>query len=147
MWRPPATCRPKLKRIGHTLKPLEIVVVNTSAGARYGQDDYIDTGCGMGKAATLWLLEQGVRVTGTDGWSWDAPFSLTPREASGRDRRCRADLGRPPRRARDRLLPHGEAVASWMRCPPHGFSVVACFPVKIDRASAGWTRAVAIIEE
>ena len=28
----------------------------------------------MGKAATLWLLERGVRLVGTDGWSWDAPF-------------------------------------------------------------------------
>ena len=31
----------------------------------------------MGRDATLWLLERGVRVTGTDGWSWDAPFSHT----------------------------------------------------------------------
>ena len=31
----------------------------------------------MGKAATLWLLERGVRLVGTDGWSWDAPFSFT----------------------------------------------------------------------
>jgi kynurenine formamidase len=30
--------------------------------------------------------------------------------------------------------------------PPSGFRV-ACFPVKIEKASAGWTRAVAIIED
>ncbi len=35
------------------------------------------TGCGMGREATLYLLERGVRVTGTDGWSWDAPFVHT----------------------------------------------------------------------
>jgi kynurenine formamidase len=29
--------------------------------------------------------------------------------------------------------------------PATGFSV-CCFPAKIERASAGWTRAVAIIE-
>jgi kynurenine formamidase len=29
--------------------------------------------------------------------------------------------------------------------PPMGFTV-SCFPVKIERASAGWTRAVAIID-
>ena len=34
-------------------------------------------GCGMGREATLYLLERGVRVTGTDGWSWDAPFVHT----------------------------------------------------------------------
>ena len=56
---------------------LEIVVVNTSAGAKYGQDDYVRSGCGMGREATLYLLERGVRVTGTDAWSWDAPFVHT----------------------------------------------------------------------
>jgi hypothetical protein len=30
--------------------------------------------------------------------------------------------------------------------PAHGFEV-ACFPVKVHRASAGWTQAVAILEE
>jgi hypothetical protein len=30
--------------------------------------------------------------------------------------------------------------------PPYGF-VVSCFPVKIRAASAGWTRAVAIIDQ
>jgi hypothetical protein len=30
--------------------------------------------------------------------------------------------------------------------PPTGFTVV-CFPVKVARASAGWTRAVAILQE
>ncbi|HOG08565.1 MAG TPA: hypothetical protein PK983_10775, partial [Syntrophales bacterium] len=29
---------------------------------------------------------------------------------------------------------------------PHGFTV-SCFPIKIKRASAGWTRPVAIVEE
>ena len=29
---------------------------------------------------------------------------------------------------------------------PHGFDVV-CFPVKVHRGSAGWTRAVAIIRD
>src|SRR5215213_5459519 len=48
----------ELKRIGHTLRPLEIVVVNTAAGACYGEDDYVDRGCGMGKAATMWMLER-----------------------------------------------------------------------------------------
>ncbi|MGN6464437.1 MAG: cyclase family protein, partial [Rhizobiaceae bacterium] len=55
----------ELKRIGHELKPLEIVVVNTSAGAKFGRQDYVASGCGMGYDATMYLLERGVRVTGT----------------------------------------------------------------------------------
>ena len=66
-----------LERIEHVLSPLDIVLVNTRAGAAYGRSDYIDTGCGMGREATLYLTERGVRVTGTDGWSWDAPFKYT----------------------------------------------------------------------
>ena len=89
MSRPPRDVEAELKRIGHTLTPLDIVVVNTRAGAAYGRPDYVATGCGMGREATLYLLERGVRVTGTDGWSWDAPFVHTKREiAATRDRRA-----------------------------------------------------------
>ena len=98
----------ELKRIGHALKPLEIVVVNTSAGAKYGKPDYVDSGCGMGREATLYLTERGVRVTGIDGWSWDAPFSFTAkRYAQGP--RPEDHLGRPQGRPRHRLLPSGKA--------------------------------------
>ena len=140
----PAEVEAELTRIGHALKPLEIVVVNTSAGARYGEDDYIDRGCGMGKAATLWLLERGVRVVGTDGWSWDAPFSATKKriEAGGDP----ALIWEGHRAGREIGYSHLEKLANLDQLPPDGF-MVACFPVKIHRASAGWTRAVAIIEE
>ena len=49
----------ELTRIGHDLQPLDIVVVNTSAGDRYGQPDYLMKGCGMGREATNYLTERG----------------------------------------------------------------------------------------
>ena len=67
----------ELDRLKYQLKPLDIVLVNTSAGKAYGQPNFLDTGCGMGREATLFLLKQGIRVTGTNAWSWDAPFSYT----------------------------------------------------------------------
>ncbi|MDE2042901.1 MAG: cyclase family protein, partial [Alphaproteobacteria bacterium] len=67
----------ELARIGYDVQPLDIVLVNTAAGTVLGQDDYINTGCGMGYEATMYLTTRGVRVTGTDAWSWDAPFSYT----------------------------------------------------------------------
>lgn len=73
----PEDLQRELARIGYCLSPLDIVLINTAAGARYGQPDYLQRGCGIGRAATLWLLEQGVRVVGTDAWSWDAPFHFT----------------------------------------------------------------------
>jgi kynurenine formamidase len=134
----------ELGRIGHELRPLEIVLVNTAAGARYGRDDYVSRGCGVGREATLWLLERGVRVTGTDGWSWDAPFVHTARRyAETRDpsliwegHRAGIEIG----------YCHMEKLANLDQLPPSGFTIV-CFPYKIKGASAGFTRAVAIMEE
>jgi len=70
----------ELDRIGYRLKPFDIVLINTRAGKRYGFDDYVDAGCGMGREATLRLAEQGVKIVGTDAWSWDAPFSHTAKK-------------------------------------------------------------------
>lgn len=67
----------ELARIGHELQPLDIVLVNTRAGSLFGQPGYLEAGVGMGREATLYLLERGVRVVGTDAWSWDAPFKFT----------------------------------------------------------------------
>jgi kynurenine formamidase len=40
----------ELERIGYALKPLDIVVVNTCAGAKYGRPDYVASGCGVGRS-------------------------------------------------------------------------------------------------
>jgi kynurenine formamidase len=132
----------ELKRIGHELQPLEIVVVNTSAGARYGEDDYVGTGCGMGREATLYLLERGVRVTGTDAWSWDAPFPHTAqRYARDGDPSV---IWEGHRAGREIGYCHIEKLHNLESLPATGFEV-ACFPVKVEGGSAGWTRAVAIL--
>lgn len=39
-----ADVQTELARIGHSLSPLEIVVINTAAGAAYGTPPYLDTG-------------------------------------------------------------------------------------------------------
>jgi kynurenine formamidase len=140
----PDQVQAELDRIGHTLSPLEIVVINTAAGTAYGQPDYLDRGCGMGRAATLWLLERGVRVTGTDGWSWDAPFSHTRRRwlenpdpaIVWEGHRASIDIG----------YCHMEKLTNLDQLPPTGFRI-SCFPFKIKRASAGFIRAVAILED
>ncbi len=134
----------ELDRIGHRLSPLEIVVVNTAAGARYGQDDYVHAGCGMGREATLFLLEQGVRLTGTDGWSWDAPFSHT--RTRFEDTADAALIWEGHKAGREIGYCHLEKLHNLEALPASGFSIV-CFPVKIRAASAGWTRAVAVFDE
>lgn len=133
----------ELTRIGHDLQPLDIVLVNTAAAAAYGSDHYVDTGCGLGREATNYLTGKGVMVVGTDAWSWDAPFSHTARRF--------ADSGDPSiiweghKAGRERPYYQMEKLMNLESLPPFGFTL-ACFPVKIERASAGWVRAVAIID-
>lgn len=132
----------ELDRIGHRLQPLDIVVINTSAGQKYGQEGFIDAGCGMGRSATLYLLERGVRVVGTDGWSWDAPFSYT---------RKRFEQEKNPqliweghKAGRDIGYGQMEKLSNLEVLPSSGFWV-SCFPYKIKGGSAGFTRAVAFL--
>jgi kynurenine formamidase len=133
----------ELTRIGHDLQPLDIVVVNTRAGSAYGTDGYVDAGCGMGYEATMYLLERGVRVTGTDAWSWDAPFSYTAQEfAKNQDPSV---IWEGHKAGRDIGYCHLEKLHNLEALEPHGFTI-CCFPVKIRGASAGWTRAVAITD-
>jgi kynurenine formamidase len=134
----------ELDRIGHTLKPLEIVVVNTRAGERYGHPDYVDSGCGMGRDATLHLASKGIRVVGTDGWSWDAPFSHTARRFAQTGDASLIWEGH--KAGRDVGYCQIEKLHNLECLPSTGFTVV-CFPTKIRGASAGWTRAVAILPD
>ncbi|MBG9390432.1 cyclase family protein [Caenimonas aquaedulcis] len=134
----------ELARIGHALQPLEIVVVNTRAGSRYGQADYLSAGVGMGYEATMYLLERGVRLTGTDAWSWDAPFSHTAEKY--RQTGDASLVWEGHKAGRDIGYCHLEKLSNLEALPDHGF-YVSCFPHKIRGASAGWTRAVAIIDD
>ena len=134
----------ELARIGHALQPLDIVLVNTAAGAVFGQPQYIHTGCGMGREATLYLTERGVRVVGTDAWSWDAPFSHTAKKwAQTRDPKI---IWEGHKAGREIPYWQMEKLSNLEALPPDGYEV-ACFPVKIKSASAGWSRVVAIFDD
>jgi kynurenine formamidase len=134
----------ELSRIGHELQPYDIVVVNTAAGARYGQPNYVSSGCGVGREATLYLTERGVRITGTDAWSWDAPFVHTAKRYA--ETHDPSIIWEGHRAGMERAYCHIEKLANLESLPPTGF-MISCFPFKIRGASAGFTRAVAIFED
>lgn len=134
----------ELQRIEYELQPFDIVLVNTAAGRAVGNPAFVDTGCGMGYEATMYLLERGIRVTGTDAWSWDAPFSHTAKKVA--ETGDTSLIWEGHKAGRDIGYCHLEKLHNLESLPAHGFTV-SCFPHKIRGASAGWTRAVAIIED
>jgi kynurenine formamidase len=133
----------ELARIGHVLRPLDIVLCNTRAAERYGEADYVPSGCGFGREATLHLTRQGVRVVGTDAWSWDAPFVHTARRVAETGDATLIWEGH--KAGREIGYCQIEKLANLHLLPATGF-MVSCFPVKIRGASGGWTRAVAILD-
>ncbi|ODT75654.1 MAG: cyclase [Pelagibacterium sp. SCN 64-44] len=139
-----ADMRSELGKIGRPLRAGDIVLINTSAGGRYDDPNYLGMGCGVGREATLLLTRQGVRVAGIDAYSWDAPFAaMIKRYAESGDEKLIFEGHRA-----GALIPycHIEKLTNLDQLPSHGFSV-ACFPTKIRGGSAGWTRAVAIFDE
>jgi kynurenine formamidase len=140
----PEDVETELKRIGHDLQPLDIVLVNTCASKYYGTDEYFDHGIGMGKEATLYLTrDHGVRVTGIDAWGWDAPFKYAKvqwekdHDASKVWQGHWAGIEQP--------YCHMEKLLNLEQLPDNGFTV-SCFPWKIKTASASFIRAVAMFD-
>ena len=139
----PADLATSLQRIDYRLHPLDIVLIMTGADQHFHQPDYFSAHAGMGREATLWLLDQGIKVIGIDAWGFDRPAGAMLRDyvdSQGQETLLPAHMV-----GREREYCHIEKLANLHQLPhPWGFWV-ACFPVKVERASAGWVRAVALV--
>jgi kynurenine formamidase len=133
----------ELARIGHNLKPLDIVLVNTRTSEMLGTDRYMTTGIGMGREATLYLTERGVRVVGIDAWGWDAPFVHTAKRFA--ETHDPSIIWEGHYAGIDIPYCQMEKLYNLEKLPATGFTV-ACFPCKIKAASGGWVRAVAMLD-
>jgi kynurenine formamidase len=136
-----ADVKAALEAIPHTLEPGDIVLIHTGRDAFYGQEGYMDRGPGVTAAATRWMHERGVRVMGIDAWGWDRPLRMQAQDALARDEpgifweAHQADLD----------YSQIERLVNLDQLPPTGFTV-ACFPLRISRASAAPARVVAILD-
>ena len=134
----------KLAEIGYTLKPMDMVFIRSGAAPYYGTAEYLVKGCGMGYDATIWLLNQGVKIVGTDAWSWDRPLPLVAQEfAKTHDKSI---IWEGHFTGIEKEYCHIEKLANLDQLPPFGFKV-CCIPIKVHKASAGWVRPVAILED
>ena len=89
----------------------------------------------------IFLLDKGVRLTGTDAWSWDAPFVHTAKKY--KDTKDASLIWEGHRAGMIKGYSHIEKLANLNSLPSHGFTISA-FPFKIKNGSAGFVRVVAI---
>ncbi|MFF0297125.1 cyclase family protein [Kitasatospora sp. NPDC004615] len=130
--------------LGHRPAPMDIVLLYTGASRHAGTPRYFTDFAGLDGPATDHLLDLGVRVIGTDAWSLDAPFGHMIR--SYQETGDKSVLWPAHFAGRRREYCQVERLTNLDQLPGHGFTV-SCFPVKIAGAGAGWTRAVALVEE
>ncbi len=137
--------REALGKINYEIKPFDIVLIMTGVDKYWGTPEYLNKGSGMGRESTIWLCDQCVKIMGIDSWGFDRPFVSIKEEFE--KTRNKKILWEAHFAGMEREYCHIEKLANLDKIPkPFGFKV-ACFPVKITGASAGWCRPVAIIEE
>lgn len=134
----------ELNRIGYEIKPLDIVLIMTGSDKKMGTKEYFEQP-GLSRESTLWLLDRGVKITGIDAYTFDRPFASMAQDYK---KTMDGSYIWPAHFAGiEKEYCHIEKLANLDKIPkPFGFKV-AVFPIKIHKASAGWVRAVAIIEE
>jgi kynurenine formamidase len=138
----PAILEERLAAVGHHLSVGDVVALRTGADRLWGGPEFWEHGAGLGREGVLHLVDAGVRVIGTDAWSLDRPYPLIGAEW--------AERGDPARlwpahfAGIDRRYCQVEKLAALDEVPATGATIV-CPPVKVTGASAGWTRAVALV--
>ncbi|MEU7146151.1 cyclase family protein [Nocardia sp. NPDC046473] len=134
-----------LADIDYTLEAHDIVLLHTGAQRWAGTKRYFTDFVGIDGAAVEFLLDRGVRVIGTDAFSLDAPFGkIIERYQQSADQSV---LWPAHFVGREREYCQIERLTNLDALPrPYGFRL-ACFPVKVAGAGAGWARAVAILDD
>ena len=127
-----------LRKIEYTIKPLDIVFIWTGAGSYNHEERYQREHCGMTREATLWLIEQGVKMMGIDAITFDPPvWAMFERKQFWEAHRVMWE----------HEYYHLENLCNLDQIPrPHGFTAVV-LPVKWVGTTGAPVRAVAIVEE
>lgn len=134
----------ELAALGRPVAELDIVLLRTGADRWAGTQRFFTDFTGLDGPATELLLDLGVRVIGTDAFSLDAPFGHMIEQF--RRTGDRSALWPAHFAGRRREYCQIERLAHLEELPAHGFTVT-CFPVKLKGAGAGWTRAVAMLDD
>ncbi|MBA2248002.1 MAG: cyclase family protein [Chloroflexia bacterium] len=130
--------REALDHIAYTLKPRDIVLIMTGAGAYQDEPRYLTDHSGMTAGAIHWLLDQGIMMIGIDAVTLDPPvWAMFERKQFWEAHRVMLE----------REFYHLENLAHLDRIPtPFGFRL-SLFPVKWVNTTGAPVRAVAIVDD
>jgi kynurenine formamidase len=133
-----------LDAISHGLEEEDKVLLNTGTDRYWGSHKYTAMHPGLSREATKYILDQGVKAIGIDAWGLDRPVpKMAEAWLQGRKEALWPShfFGRTKEYAMIEKLANLDTIPT-----PTGF-LFSALPVKIEHASAGWCRAVAIVEE
>jgi kynurenine formamidase len=131
-----------LKKISYILKPGDIVLIRTDCCKQYEKLEYQYLHPGMSREGTLWLIDQGIKVMGTDAWGWDASMDVL---AEAYKKGEKEKFWASHFAGREKEYCQIEKMCNLDKLPPHGFMVFV-FPLKIEGGSGSPVRAVAMVK-
>ena len=132
-----------LKKINYSLKPNDIVLLFTGADKLFGTPKYFSDYPGIDTSAIDYLLDKGIKIFGVDTMGIDRPYRFMLGEFL---------KTKDPRKlypahfyGRKREFIHIERLSNLDKLPDYGFKII-CFPIRIKKTGAAWSRAVAILD-
>jgi len=135
----------KLAELNHELSAGELVFIETGADDLWGSIEYLTEFPGMGAEATKYLVEQGIKVIGTDAYGFDKPFAEMGRRFA--ETGDKAELWPAHFAGRDVEYCQIEKLANLDKLPRRTGISVTAYPISIANASGGWVRPVATVED
>jgi len=132
-----------LGELDHELSAGEIVLLQTGTDELWGTPEYLTDFPGMGRDATRWLVERGVRVIGTDAYGFDKPFLEMGRRYEETD--DPGELWPAHLTGREAEYCQIEKMANFDALPRRTGVPLVAFPVVVEDGSAGWVRPVALV--
>lgn len=135
----------RLAHLKYSLRPGDILLLNTGTYQKWGSKAYFSEAPGVSVEATEYILDQGVKLIGTDTYGYDHPFPVMLKgfAQTGDTKKLWPNhmLGRRREYVHMERLTNLDALD-----PPSGFWFFG-FPIKMKGADASWIRAVAIYPE
>lgn len=134
----------ELHRIGYRIKENDIVLIRTGTDKKWGSPNYFFSAPGLGRSATSYLVENGVKIIGIDCYSLDRPIMTMINDYyKTHNNRC---LWPAHFYGREKEYCHIERLTNLDKLPVNYGFKISCFPIKLKGLGAAWIRAVAIID-